>query len=99
AMMIPNEARKEVSQDALLIHLVENLYERNNTQFKQGCFRVRGETVEIFPAYMETAIRVEFWGDEVERIRSLEPLTGETGPAVSLPPSRGHAGGLGHGAV
>ena len=79
AMMIPIEAGREISRDALLVRLVENLYERNDIQFKQGCFRVRGETVDIFPAYMETAIRVEFWGDEVERIRSLDPLTGETG--------------------
>ena len=78
-MMIPIETGKEISWDSFLIRLVENLYERNDIQFKQGCFRVRGETVDIFPAYMETAIRVEFWGDEVERIRSLDPLTGETG--------------------
>ena len=80
AMMIPIETGKEISRDAFLIRLVENLYERNDIQFKQGCFRVRGETVDIFPAYMESAVRVEFWGDEVERIRSLDPLTGETGP-------------------
>jgi excinuclease ABC subunit B len=81
AMMIPIEVGCEISRDALLVRLVENLYERNDIQFKQGCFRVRGETVDIFPAYTETAIRVEFWGDEVERIRSLDPLTGETGQA------------------
>jgi excinuclease ABC subunit B len=79
AMMIPIETGMEISRDALLTRLVENLYERNDVQFKQGCFRVRGETVDIFPAYMESAIRIEFWGDEVERIRSLDPLTGETG--------------------
>jgi len=81
AMMIPIRVGDEINRDALLIRLVENLYERNDIQFKQGCFRVRGETVDIFPAYMETAIRVEFWGDEIERIRSLDPLTGETGEA------------------
>jgi excinuclease ABC subunit B len=79
AMMIPIETGKEIGRDAFLQRLVENLYERNDIQFKQGCFRVRGETVDVFPAYMETAIRVEFWGDEVERIRTLDPLTGETG--------------------
>jgi excinuclease ABC subunit B len=79
SMMIPIETGTEISRDALLIRLVENLYERNDVEFKQGCFRVRGETVDIFPAYMESAIRVEFWGDEIERIRSLDPLTGETG--------------------
>ena len=79
ALMIPIETGKEIGRDAFLERLVENLYERNDIQFKQGCFRVRGETVDVFPAYMETAIRIEFWGDEVERIRTLDPLTGETG--------------------
>ena len=81
AMMIPIEVGREIGRDAFLERLVENLYERNDIQFKQGCFRVRGETVDVFPAYSETAIRVEFWGDEVERIRLLDPLTGETGQA------------------
>ncbi|MGC9451898.1 MAG: excinuclease ABC subunit UvrB [Oceanipulchritudo sp.] len=83
AMMIPIEVGSEIGRDAFLARLVENLYERNDIQFKQGCFRVRGETVDVFPAYMETAIRIEFWGDEVERIRSLDPLTGETGEGFS----------------
>jgi excinuclease ABC subunit B len=81
AMMIPIKVGDELNRDAFLLRLVENIYERNDIQFKQGCFRVRGETVDIFPAYMESAIRVEFWGDEVERIRALDPLTGETGEA------------------
>lgn len=83
ALMIPIETGKELGRDAFLERLVENLYERNDVQFKQGCFRVRGETVDVFPAYMESAIRVEFWGDEVERIRSLDPLTGNTGAAFN----------------
>jgi len=78
-MMIPIEKGQELARDSLLTRLVENLYERNDIQFKQGQFRVRGETVDVFPAYMESAIRIEFWGDEVERIRSLDPLTGDTG--------------------
>jgi excinuclease ABC subunit B len=79
AMMIPIEIGKEFNRDAFLIRLVENLYERNDIEFKQGCFRVRGETVDVFPAYMESAIRIEFWGDEIERIRELDPLTGDMG--------------------
>jgi len=79
AMMIPIQTGHELGRDAFLERLVENLYERNDIQFQRGCFRVRGETVDVFPAYMESAIRVEFWGDEVERIRALDPLTGETG--------------------
>jgi excinuclease ABC subunit B len=83
AMMIPIEVGKELGRDAFLGRLVENLYERNDIQFQRGCFRVRGETVDVFPAYMESAIRIEFWGDEVERIRSLDPLTGEAGAEFS----------------
>jgi excinuclease ABC subunit B len=79
AMMIPIVVGKELFRDAFLERLVENQYARNDIQFTCGSFRVRGETVDIFPAYMESAIRVEFWGDEVESIRSLDPLTGDTG--------------------
>jgi len=78
-MMIPITVGAEIGRDHFLERLVENLYERNDVQFARGCFRVRGETVDVFPAYMETAIRVDFWGDEVESIRGLDPLTGETG--------------------
>lgn len=79
AMMIPIIVGEELYRDAFLERLVENLYARNDIQFDRGTFRVRGETVDVFPAYMESAIRIEFWGDEVESIRSLDPLTGETG--------------------
>lgn len=79
AMMIPIEVGADLGRDSFLGRLVENLYERNDIKFLCGCFRVRGETVDVFPAYMESAIRVEFWGDEVESIRELDPLTGATG--------------------
>lgn len=78
-MMIPLVCGAELPRDGLLQRLVENLYERNDIEFGRGKFRVRGETVDIFPAYMESAIRIEFWGDEIDRIRALDPLTGETG--------------------
>ncbi len=78
-MMIPLHAGFEISRDDFLERLVEVLYERNDVAFKRGTFRVRGDVVDIFPAYMETAIRVEFWGDEIESIRELDPLTGATG--------------------
>ncbi|MCC5839827.1 MAG: excinuclease ABC subunit UvrB [Opitutales bacterium] len=78
-MMIPLKVGEEVGRDALLERLVENLYERNDVSFTRGKFRVRGETVDVFPAYMESAIRVEFWGDEIEMIAELDPLTGRTG--------------------
>ncbi|MFH1088129.1 MAG: excinuclease ABC subunit UvrB, partial [Chloroflexota bacterium] len=61
----------------LLRHLVDMQYERNDYDFSRGKFRLRGDTLEIQPAYEEIAIRVEFWGDTVERIVEVEPLTGE----------------------
>ena len=78
-MMIPLRVGEEVGRDALLHRMVENLYERNDIKFTRGTYRVRGEIIDLFPAYMEDAIRVEFWGDEIESIRQLDPLTGETG--------------------
>ncbi len=64
-------------RERVLRHLTEIFYQRNDTDFHRGCFRVRGDTVDIFPAYRETALRVEFWGDEIERITEIDPLTGE----------------------
>lgn len=82
-MMIPLRVGEEYGRDKLLERLVENLYERNDIQLTRGKFRVRGEVVDIFPAYMESAIRVEFWGDEIESIAGLDPLTGETGERLN----------------
>ena len=63
----------------VLAKLVEILYERNDIDFHRGTFRVRGDRVEIFPAYEEDrAIRLEFWGDTVEAIREIDPLRGKT---------------------
>ena len=62
----------------MLADLVRIQYGRNDVAFEQGTFRVRGDSVEIFPAYAEQAIRIEFWGDEVERISKINPLTGDT---------------------
>ncbi|MDP2729598.1 MAG: excinuclease ABC subunit UvrB [Dehalococcoidales bacterium] len=61
----------------LLHRLVEMQYERNDTDFRRGKFRIRGDTLEIQPAYEELALRVEFFGDEIERIVQIDPLTGE----------------------
>ncbi len=68
------ETRK---RDKVLRFLTEIHYERNDLNFTRGKFRVRGDTLEVFPAYAEIALRVEFWGDEVERIVEVDPLTGE----------------------
>lgn len=82
AMMIDLREGRTLSRDAFLERLVENLYERNDIEFKCGVFRVRGDTVDVFPAYMETAIRVIFFGDEIESVHELDPLTGETGKTL-----------------
>ncbi len=67
----------EIDRDALLRRLVDVHYARNDVAFTRGTFRVRGDTVEIFPVYQELAIRVEMFGDEIERLSVLHPLTGE----------------------
>ena len=65
------------NRERLLRHLVAILYERNDAVLSPGKFRVRGDTVEVMPAYGQTAYRVEFWGDEIERIVEVDALTGE----------------------
>ncbi|MGE3285000.1 MAG: excinuclease ABC subunit UvrB [Pseudonocardia sp.] len=68
---------QEVERDALLRALVDVQYLRNDMAFNRGTFRVRGDTVEIIPAYEELAIRIEFFGDEIEALYYLHPITGE----------------------
>ncbi len=67
----------EVDRDALLRKLVSIQYTRNDQALSRGTFRVRGETLEIFPAYAETAYRATLFGDDVERLQHFDPLTGE----------------------
>src|SRR5690348_6973520 len=68
---------QQLERDLLLRHLVDVQYTRNDLSFTRGTFRVRGDTVEIFPMYEELAIRVEMFGDDIERLYYLHPLTGE----------------------
>ncbi len=75
-LLVTAERGESKGRDSLLGDLVRIQYGRNDVAFEQGTFRVRGDTVEIFPAYAEQAIRVEFWGDTVERITKIDPLTG-----------------------
>jgi excinuclease ABC subunit B len=75
-LLVTAERGEAKGRDSLLSDLVRIQYGRNDVSFEQGTFRVRGDTVEIFPAYAEQAIRVEFWGDTVERITKIDPLTG-----------------------
>ena len=77
-MVIPVEEGQTLAMDALLERLVEIHYERNDYDFHRGTFRVRGDVVEIIPAYSrEKALRMEFFGDEIDSIVETDPLTGE----------------------
>ena len=67
----------ERRRDKILRHLNEIQYERNDANFVRGRFRVRGDVLEIFPAYEDVAVRIEFFGDEIERMTEIDPLTGE----------------------
>ena len=77
-LMLHLTVGEEAPRQDVLRGLVAILYKRNDIAFERGTFRVRGDTIEIFPAYEEQAIRVELWGDEVERITRFDPLTGES---------------------
>ncbi len=75
----------------LIARLVEAQYVRNDMDFAQGNFRVRGDVVDVFPAYAVEGVRIEFFGDEVDSIRSIDPLTGKAGvsmPAVVITPAK-----------
>ncbi len=76
-LMVVVDVGQERSRRQLLGALVEIQYHRNDIAFERGTFRVRGDVIEVFPAYEEQAIRIELWGDEVERITRFDPLTGE----------------------
>jgi len=76
-VVIPLRQGEVRNRDKLLRQLIDMQFERNDIDFHRGTFRVRGDTLDIMPANSETAVRVEFWGDEIERIVELDPLTGE----------------------
>lgn len=91
-MIIPVEVGQHMSMDALIIRLVEVQYERNDYDFHRGTFRVRGDVLEIIPAYHhERALRIEFFGDDIDSMREVDPLTGdvlaEVGKTVIYPAS------------
>jgi excinuclease ABC subunit B len=67
-----------VSRNVMLRQLVDALYSRTEVDFQRGNFRVKGDTVDIFPAYADTGLRIVFWGDEIEEISSFDPETGQT---------------------
>ena len=91
-MIIPVEVGQHMSMDALITRLVEVQYERNDYDFHRGTFRVRGDVLEIIPAYHhERALRIEFFGDDIDSMREVDPLTGdvlaEVGKTVIYPAS------------
>ncbi len=76
-MMIPLSVGGEIDRDALLLKLIDIQYDRNDIGLARGKFRVRGDVVELWPAYEEFAYRIELWGDEIENLAIIDPLTGE----------------------
>ena len=77
SFVLPLKKGQSFRRDLILRRLVDMQYERNDLDFSRGKFRLRGDTLEIQPAYEELALRVEFFGDEIERIVSLDPVSGE----------------------
>src|SRR5487761_2007792 len=76
-MLMLLEKGQRIRREDITRRLVEILYERNDVDFKRGTFRVRGDVIEIFPTYDESAYRIEMWGDEVESLSQIDPLLGE----------------------
>ena len=94
AMVIPIMVNQELSREQLLSRLVDLQYSRNDIEFTRGNFRVRGDTVELCPAYTEDALRIEFFGEIVERITRFDPLTGHRGEvltSISIYPAKQYA--------
>ena len=78
ALSVEVQTGQQLNRDQLLLQLVEALYNRNDIDLRAGRFRVRGDIVDIFPAYTQQPLRIEFWGDEIERLSEFDLLTGET---------------------
>lgn len=88
--VIQIKAGEEVSRNQLLYAFVEIMYSRTEAEFKRGNFRVKGDTVDIFPAYLDHAYRLIFWGDEIEEIQSIDPISGKkisSEPIVTIFPA------------
>ena len=77
ALLVHLKTGQEISRDQLLCRFIDLQYTRNDIEFQRSNFRVRGDTVEICPSWTEDALRIEFFGDQVERLTRFEPLTGE----------------------
>lgn len=77
SMMVSLVVGEQIDRDEMLSKLIDIQYDRNDVEFARGKFRVRGDSVEIWPAYEEFAVRVEFWGDEIESLALINPTSGE----------------------
>ncbi|MCX6550493.1 MAG: excinuclease ABC subunit UvrB [Acidobacteria bacterium] len=77
-MVLPLERGQRIGRDQILRRLVEIQYERNDIEFGRGTFRVRGDTVEVYPSYDEFALRIELFGDEIDSLSAIDPLTGRS---------------------
>src|SRR6266850_1587216 len=77
-MLLPLERGQRITREDILRKLVEIQYERNDTEFGRGTFRVRGDIVEVIPSYEEQGLRIELFGDEVDALTTFDPLTGKT---------------------
>ena len=78
AMTLSVDVGEEIGQDTILKRLVDIQYKRNDMELTRGKFRVRGDVIEVFPAYANTILRIELFGDQVERIREIDPIKGST---------------------
>ena len=76
-MMVPLRKGLQMSRESLAERMIDIHYTRNDISFERGVFRVRGDVIDIFPAYLDTALRVEFFGDEIDSLKKIDPLTGE----------------------
>ncbi len=76
-MLLMLEKGQKIPREAIISKLVEILYERHEGEFRRGTFRVRGDTIEIYPTYDDYAYRIELWGDEVESLSQIDPLLGQ----------------------
>src|ERR671912_447187 len=78
-MLLPLQLGQRIPRDQILRKLVEIQYERNETDFSRGTFRVRGDVIEVYPSYEEQALRIELFGDDVDALTTFDPLTGKSG--------------------
>ncbi len=76
-MLMMLEKGQKIAREEITAHLVSILYERNEGDFKRGAFRVRGDVIELFPTYDDSAYRISMWGDEIESLEQIDPLTGQ----------------------